>query len=289
MTTAAYDLTYEMGFDGDLGNLVSIDAHGHLDFTAAELFLADTATSELYDAGFEECPTFGLEIEHLWRSEHPFVSDDQDEHDDDFSERWTYHYSAEERPDAVAVTRFLVASSWSREATGPNAPRAQRDRRTGELTEDGVDSWPLLCIHHPDEPAVSGISEDRFADPDPGKVIDGNIHYCSPCLAAFEERLRIATEKAWAPERAAEFLAVFAEDVIAVTAGHELRRGDLEAVLHGRDGDASARRRLTAFEDTHRASGAREHRPVFTVQPGYKSLILSDIHHLVEDYTHRSA
>lgn len=287
MTIAQYDLTYECGFDGELGNMASIDAIGHLGHLDVELFLADVA-DELENAGYDECPTFGLEVEHLWRSEHPFQLDTEDGLDEEGTAPWTYHYTTEEREDAVAVTRFQIASPWAREAVSPRAERAVRDRRTGEHTIEGVDSWPLMCIHHPDRPATVAIPEERFSDPG-DDVLDGNIHYCSPCMLAFEKRVKIATERAWAPERTAEFLAVFTDDTVALAFEHPLLRADLDAALNGRDGDGSARRRLRAFEDAYRATGRKEHRSIATAMPGYKSLMLSDIHWLVEDYAHRSA
>ena len=288
-TTTDFDLTYECGFDGDLGSVMSIDAHGHLSFEDADLFLADVVERELFDHRHGEGPPFGLEIEHLWRSEHPFVPDDMDEHSDDYDARWTYEYDTAETTGSIAVTRFQIASPWSRAATSPTADRAERDRRSGEFVLDGVDHYPLMCIHHPDEAATTSISAERFIDPAPEHVLDGHVHYCLPCHSAFTARLRIATEKLMAPERTAAFLEVSGDKIVAATFGFELRRSDLAIVLEGCDIDGAARRRLNAFADAHRQTGAKVHRPIASGMPGHKVLMLSDIHHLVEDYTHRAA
>lgn len=280
--TTTFDISYECGFDGDLGSLLSIDAHGHLDFADAEVFLADVVARELADAGFDESPTFGLEIEHLWRSTHPLVTDDDYEYED----RWTYDYTAREREGAVPVTRFQIASPWSRPAIGPNAPRETRDRRTNEFTTDGIDYWPVMCVKHPDEPASTGIPESRFADLDPALSLDGQVHYCNPCANAFHERLRIATEKMWAPERAGAFLAASEDRVIALAFGFPLRRLDLARVLHRTDVDGAGRRGLAAFAGAWRAAGGE--RTVAVAQPGWKVLTITDVEHLVEDYDSRA-
>jgi len=283
--TTRYDTTYEMGFDGDLGGIVSIDAHGHLDPTDADIFLADVVAQELYEGSYDECPTFGIEIEHLWRTEHPLDSDDYDPELD--GERWTYSYTPHERAGAVAVTRFQIAHPWARPAVSPDGPRAERDRRTNEFTEDGVDHFPLVCVHHPEEPAIVGVPESRFANPT--RAIDGQVHYCSPCYAAFTERLRVATEKAVAPERARTFLKKSDDDteVIARAFGFPLLRDHLAAVLDGLDDDGSARRGITAFADAYRAA-ADATTPVAVATPGWHVLMLSDVLHLVEDYLPRA-
>lgn len=279
------DTTYECGFDGELGSIMSVDAHGHLDFSDAEVFLADVVARELHDGGFDEGPNFGLEIEHLWRTEHPLAIEDDE--DSEYGERWTYSYTENERPGAVAVTRFQVASPWARPAVSPTADRATTDRRTHKFTVEGVDYFPLLCIHHPDEPAVTGIPVDRFIDPSPENVLDALVHYCGPCHTAFNERMRIATEKAWAPERTTEFLAATDDDdeVVAIAFGQPLRRTHLDAVLNGTDTDGSARRGLAAFAGSFRAASVKLRSPVAVAQPGYKVLMLSDIEHLVEGYS----
>lgn len=286
MSSTTFDITYELGFDGEIGSVVSIDACGHLPFTDAELFLADTVARELCDAGYGEPFAFGLEIEHLWRSEHPFTGDD--ELDDDIGERWTYTYTAGKRPGAVPVTRFQIAHPWARPAASAHSPRAIRERRTGEFTETGIDHFPLLCIHHPDEPAVTAIPAGRFIDPAPESVIDGHVHYCGPCHATFNERMRIATEKAMAPVRTRTYLDATSGEVIS-TFPIELRRADVVAVLEERDADGSSRSALITFADAYRAAAEHPLKPIAVNRPGYQVLMLSDIEHLVADYTHRSA
>lgn len=105
MMTFEYDTTHEM-CDGDLGSVMSIDAHGHLDDADVEMFMATAVAEELYDT-----LDFGLEVEHLWRSMHPL--DDEEYDEEETGERWEYSYSAEERLGAIAVTRFQVASPWA--------------------------------------------------------------------------------------------------------------------------------------------------------------------------------
>ena len=281
--TTTFDITYECGFDGELGSVMSLDAHGHLSFDDAEVFLADTVERELRDAGFDESPAFGLEIERLWRGEHPLEL--EDDPDDGYGNRWTYSYTETERPGAVPVTRFQIASPWSRAATSAGGPRANRDRKTNEFIDEGVDYFPLMCIHHPDEPAVSGMPEHLFIDPSPESVIDGNVHYCAPCLSAFNTRLRVAREKVLAPERTEAFLAATDDEVILRAYGYPLRRDDLTAVLTGADTDGRGRRALTRFADAYRAAvGDRTH-PIAVAQPGWKVLMLSDVEHLVADYS----
>lgn len=96
-----FDTTYELQFDGDLGSIMSIDAHGFLDFADQELFVAGVLEEELC---YADVPY--LEVEQLWRTEHPA---------DDFEDasRWEYAYSKAETCGALAVTRFQVASYWS--------------------------------------------------------------------------------------------------------------------------------------------------------------------------------
>lgn len=279
-----YDLTYEMGFDGDIGCLMSVDAHGHLDHLDAEMFLADTVCQELWEAGREACPDFGLEIEHLWRTEHPLALEDAE----DSPECWTYSYSDVERRGSLAVTRFHIASPWSRPALAPGAPRAERDRRTHLFTAEGVDHFPLMCIHHPDEPAASAIAESLFIDPSPHSL-DGHIHYCTPCRTAFDQRLKIARAKAMAPERISAFLEVEGDELVARAYGLPLRRRDLSAVLRGADRDGAGRRALAAFAEAYHASPGDDERPIAIANPGYRLIVLSDIQHLVADYLPRVA
>lgn len=192
-----YTPTYEIGGDGELYGIATVDADGHLDYLDAELFMATTVAEE-FDDGEEYVHTFGFEIEHLWRSEHPL---DPEEYDDEEggSPRWTYHYTTEERPGAVAVTRFRVADPWSRPALTPRGERATpKTRGSNDWIEEGVDDFPIMCIHHPEETAVSGIPTDRFADTEEtrSRALDGYIHYCRPCLRDFDERYRIARAEA---------------------------------------------------------------------------------------------
>lgn len=106
MTIFRYDPTYEMCFDGELGSLISLDAHGHLDARDVEMFMATAVADEFYDT-----LDFGFEVECLWRTEHPYVDDEFDA--EEIGERWTYHYNAAETDGAIAVTRFQVASPWA--------------------------------------------------------------------------------------------------------------------------------------------------------------------------------
>ena len=275
-TTPTYDTTHECDLDGELGGLQSVDAHGHLDAASADIFLADTVQRELYDAGYDWCPAFGLEIEQLWRSEHLLHIED--------TECWTYRYTTDEHEGAIPVTRFQIASPWARPSVGAGAQRAARDRRTGAYVEEGVDEWPLLCVHHPDEPAVTGIPESRFIDADSADVIDGQVHYCRPCATDFTERLKVARQKQMAPVHATEFLA--ASDAVEISRAYEhwLRREDLEAVLAGTDRDGRGRRALSAFAGAFRAASKDPSLRVAQA-PGYKSLYVYDIEHLVEGYT----
>lgn len=288
-TAQQYDLTYEIGFDGDLGSLISIDAQGHLEPSDVELFVADVVREELDSAGYDTCPAFGLEVEHLWRSFHPLDLDHDEIEASGYADRWAYQYTSHERDGTEAITRFQVASPWSREAIGPNSDRAVRDRRTGEHTIAGVDSWPVLCVHHPDEPAVTGIPEQRFSSTKPGQVIDGHVYYCLPCSQAFNQRMEAATEKAMATFRVESFLDACEDDVIAQEPSTSLHRSDLLSVLHGDDATGAARWRIAAFANAYRAYRTLESTPVAIAHRGNSVLKLSDIHHLVEGYTHRSA
>lgn len=287
-TTPEYDLVHELGFDGDLGSILSVDAHGHLPFEDAELFLADVVEREIFDYRHGAGPVFGLEIEHVWRSTHRFVPDDGDEHEDEYGERWSYEYATEETAGSIAVTRFQIASPWSRAAVSPTADRAERDRRTGDFLVEGVDHFPVMCCKHPDELAVTGIPSARFTDPDPAYVLDGHVHYCKPCHEAFNDRIRIATERAMAPIRVEEYLGAEGPETISIVFGHPLLRSDLTDVHAGNDSDGGRRRRLAAFADAYETTLAQLHRPVVTAMPGYKVLMLSDIRHLVADFTHRA-
>jgi len=275
-----FDVTYEVGFDGELGAVVSVDAHSHLDFADAEIFLADTVARELYDAGLDDGPIFGLEIEHLWRVEHPLDIDE----DDCAEDRWTYSYTEHQRPGAIAVTRFQIAHPWSRPAVAPDAPRAERNRRTGQFTVEGVDYFPLMCINHPDEPAQCALDQDRFIDPAPEDLVDGNIHYCRHCYDDYNVRVRAAREKALAPTRTRAFLDICDEDIIGRAFGFPLRRDHLVAVLERTDFDGSGRRALTAFADAYRAAALDHTLPVAVGNPGWRVLLLTDIVHLVADY-----
>ncbi|SDH37615.1 hypothetical protein [Microbacterium sp. 77mftsu3.1] len=278
-TMPAYSTTHEMDEEGHPVSLVSIDAHGHLDFEDAEVFLADVVADELATAGYEEGPTFGLEVEHLWRGTRPVPGYESEQ------EGWVeYVYFAYDEVDTIAVTRFQIASPWAREATSPTAPRAERDRRTGKLLEEGVDSWPVVCIHHPEEPAVTGIPESRFVDPTP--AIDGHVHYCAPCYELFSKRLTLATAKALAALRAEEFLYDYDDDVIARAFDFALTTDDLRAVAEGTDLTGRGRRALTAFSEAWK--GANGPAIVATALHGNgtrQNLHAADIAHLVEDYT----
>lgn len=273
-----FDLTYEIDFDGGLGSLISVDAHGHLDHADTEVFLADVVERELYEAS-EHMPTFGVEIEYLWRSTHP-LSDDDD--DGEYDTRWTYHYTDTEREHAIAVTRFQISSPWSRPSTSPTGPRATRNRRTGGFLEEGVDHFPLVCIHHPEETAVTAIPETRFIDPDPACVIDGHVHYCGPCAKVFSERLAAAQNRALAPVHAKAVLnAVGDADVLARAFGFPLRTDDISHLIGGTDHSGASRRAVRAFLDAYRAAGG--HRYVVRT-PGFLVLSVTDLTCLVEHY-----
>lgn len=268
----AYDLTYESSFSGELGSLFSVDAHGHLDDRDAELFMADVVAGEVYA---EDPYDFGFEIEHLWRSVHPFVCGDGEDCEGDHDTAGTYHYTAEEREDAVAVTRFQIASPWARPAVAPDAPRENTDRRSGKLLVDGVDYWPVVCIHHPDEPAVTGIPASRFVEGTVG--IDGHVHYCTPCLREFEVR----EKRAYTIAQAELFLEHKIDgDLIARAApGQELTTGHVRGLLRG-DIDAveAANRFVTAWD----AAGGGY--VVGNGQDGH-TLYLSTVKRLIEDAT----
>lgn len=270
-TTArrAYDLTYESSFSGELGSLNSIDAHGHLDDRDAELFMADIVANEV----FVEVPyDFGFEIEHLWRSVHPFVCEDGEDCDGDHDTAGTYHYTEEEREDAVAVTRFQIASPWSRPATAPEAPRAQTDRRTGAFLTDGVDYWPVVCIHHPDEPAMAGIPVSRFVEGTVG--IDGHIYYCRPCLRDFEAREKRARTIA----EAELFLEHHDEGLVARADGkHDLTTAHLRGLLAS-DIDAiqAANRFVTSWKAVDGGYRVGDGRDAF-------HLYLATVQRLIED------
>lgn len=57
-----------------------------------------------------------------------------------------------------------------------------------------MDYFPLLCVHHPDEPAQTGIPAERFSDP--RGAVDGYVHYCGPCAADFHQRWAAALTQA---------------------------------------------------------------------------------------------
>ncbi|MBN9214746.1 MAG: hypothetical protein J0J04_08020 [Microbacterium sp.] len=267
----AYDLTYESSFSGELGSLFSIDAHGHLDDRDAELFMADVVASEVF---VEDPYDFGFEIEHLWRSVHPFVCGDGEDCEGDHDTAGTYHYTEEKREEAVAVTRFQIASPWSRPATAPDAPRARNDRRSGAFLEVGVDYWPVVCVHHPDEPAVTGIPVSRFVEGTVG--VDGHIHYCTPCLREFEVREKRARTIA----EAELFLEHHDNGLIARADGnHELTTDHLRGLLAG-DIEAveAADRFVTSWKAIDGGYRVGDGRDAF-------HLYISTVQRLIEDAT----
>lgn len=273
MNVTTFDMTYGVGFGGDIGSLMSVDAHGHLDDREAELFMAGVVASELDHE--EEPRDFGFEIEHLWRTQHPFVCDDGEDCEGDHDAGWTYAYSDEQITDAVAVTRFQVASPWSRPAFGPDAPRAESHRRTHKFLVDGVDRWPLMCVHHPDEPAITGIPVSRFVEGTTG--LDGHIHYCHPCLRDYEVRAKRGYTIA-----AAELFLEHWDDgaVIARADGnHELTSARLRGLLTG-DIDAveAANRFVTAWTAAGGGYMVADGRDAF-------HLYLSTVKQLIEDAT----
>lgn len=188
----SYGRTYEMCFDGELGSLTSLDAKGHLDDLTVELFMA-TAVSEWI--GDDEPNIFGIEVEHLWRKEYPFVPDTEDE-DDEYESRWSFGYTENEIEGSIAVTRFSIASPWSFAALSPEGPQLERNRRTHEYDEEGVDYFPILCVNHPDEPAQSGVHQSQVINPP--LVIRDYVYFCRPCSDRFHERLAEARKKALA-------------------------------------------------------------------------------------------
>lgn len=186
----AYDKTYEMGFDGEMGSLVSLDAEGHLDDRAVELFMA-SAVAEAFEC--EEGPlAMGFDVEYLWRSTHPY--DDGDFDPEEIGERWTFSYTGDEREGAVPVTRFQVNSTWTLPALSEDGDRMFRNRRTGEFDVEGVDYFPIVCVNHPDEVAVSGVHESQVIDPP--RVIDRYVYFCRPCSERFHARLTEARKRA---------------------------------------------------------------------------------------------
>ena len=189
----AYGTTHEMGYDGEIGSLCSLDASGHLDDADVEVFLASAFDEYFWD---EEPLTFGIEVEHLWRVTQPFEFLDGEEPEDGHAERWTYHYLTAERSGAIPVTRFLIDSPWSFPATSPEGPRLERNRRTHEFDVEGVDYFPMLCVNHPDRPATTGYPESSVIDPP--LVIDGTVPMCGECSRSFSERLAEARRKALA-------------------------------------------------------------------------------------------
>lgn len=196
-TKLTYTTTREIDGDGELWGIASLDVDGHISHDAAELFMVTTLAEELSEDEDFVHP-LGIEIEHLWRSEHPMSADEYDA--EYMGERWTYHYTEQERPGSVPVTRFQIASHWTRPATSPTAPRATRDPKTGEWTEEGVDYYPIVCVKHPDTLAVTGIPIERFTKDSRSQALDGMIYYCRPCSADFDERwlaaLAVAREEA---------------------------------------------------------------------------------------------
>ena len=195
-----HDITREMDGDGELYGVISVDAHGHLDFAEAELFMALVVNEELYEEE-EHTHSFGIEIEHLWRTTHPLDRDDYASSD---GERWTYWYTTDERPGSIAVTRFQVASPWARAAVTPLGAHATRDPKSGEWIEEGVDYFPVMCVNHPDERARVGMPESRFVESERTKALEGLIHYCHPCADDFHRRWDEAVRVAVA-ERELEF------------------------------------------------------------------------------------
>lgn len=187
-----YDCTYEMCFDGEIGSLVSLDARGHLPDAEVELFMATVVVEEVGDRD-DEPLTFGIEVSHLWRREHPFVPDDGDEHEEEYEKRWTYSYSADETEGSIAVTKFEIASPWSAPRLHPHGPRLERNRRTHEFDEEGVDYYPILCANHPDRTASTGYPEHQVIDPE--FVLDGYVNMCSECSASFSQRLSEARKR----------------------------------------------------------------------------------------------
>lgn len=162
-----YDVTYEHDGSGDSGVICSIDAHGHLDDREVELFMA-TVVAEVIDNP-DDVYDFGFEVEHLHRFEYLWQEEEE-------SETFTlFGYRDEPGDGTTAVTRFQIASAW---------------------TKIGTDE-PLVCVHHPDEPAAVGMPEAWFIDPG-DRVIDGNVHYCRPCASAADERIREARRAALA-------------------------------------------------------------------------------------------
>lgn len=192
-----YTPTYEIGGDGELYGIATVDADGHLDYLDAELFLA-TAVAEELDDGEDYVHPFGIEIEHLWRSEHPLDPEEYDD-EDGLSKRWTYSYSDTEIVGSVPVTRFRVADPWSRPALTPRGPRATpKTRGSNDWIEEGVDDFPVMCINHDDEPATVGVPKEQFVNDAEDDALEGYVHYCSPCSDAFRVRLAEARREALA-------------------------------------------------------------------------------------------
>lgn len=177
-TTISYDLTYESDSDGTLRDIASVDAHGHLEDREVEVFLADVVTRELDESGYYDEPlTFGLEVEHLHRIEVPVPADE----DEGIDAHTVYAYLPEPDQDSIPVTRFQIASPWTRRGTDE----------------------PLMCIHHPEEPAAAGLPESWFSDAGEDIVIDGHIHYCAMCAALRYAAREDAIRQAMAEQKAA--------------------------------------------------------------------------------------
>jgi len=157
-TGVVYDTAYEVDADGGTGSLASVDAQGHLDPAVADLFFHAVV---LADEQFGDArATWGYDVELLWRTEHPMDQDPEYEGTD--SGGWTYHYTTEERPGAMAVTRWQP--TWLR------------------LTKAGE---PLLCVNHPNETAWASVPEHRVIVDHPDEVVDGYVHFCKPCADDF--------------------------------------------------------------------------------------------------------
>lgn len=166
-------------YDGELGNLMGWDLHGHLPFEDVDLFLAVMD----WDYGDTD-PSGDFEVEHLWRCTVPAHDLEGNEIDD----YWSYDYSTEESEGRIPVTR--VWSSW--------------------ITR----YW---CINHPMEPYNVGVPASSIVDGE--AIVDaqllaqedlleahpvvsrlsngpGYIHFCRDCYNDYDARLRAARAEA---------------------------------------------------------------------------------------------
>lgn len=147
----SFETVYEMDYDGSTGNPMGVLVDGHISDFELECFMAREMEDEYYDAPYK-----GFDVQYIWWSTAPYVDDEGEKIDGSY----IYVYSDVEREGWKPSTRIEENTTW--------------------------DHW---CVNHPDEAAVIGMPLSEFVEEDHHRSADGkSIHYCRPCLRAFEER-----------------------------------------------------------------------------------------------------